>query len=153
MVGAGDQQVGKEPFFEDLTRTLRKTGKPDTSAASVIAPYHLRTGMNETFGFRKIETEVYSSVDFESFTGLDGEAIFMHIEQFAEVHDQAGLRSVETGVNRSVEFLTNKAAALSIGRPCNWIRQSLNAPIHSYSILTQESEGMEEDQPRRQLLE
>src|SRR5260221_11605481 len=128
MVGAGDQQVGKEPFFEDLTRTLRKTGKPDTSAAGVIAPYHLRTAMNETFGFRKVETKAYSAVDFESFTGLDGEAIFMHIEQFAEVHDQAGFRSVDTGVNRSVEFFTSNAAAIYIRRRCYWFRLSLNEP-------------------------
>src|SRR6202158_1662901 len=117
MVGAGDQQVGKEQFLEYLPGTFRKSRKPDTSAASVVAPYHLATAMNETFGFWQIETKVYSSVDFQAFTGLDGEAIFVQVEQFAQVHDHSGLRSIETGVNRSVEFLTNTTAPLSVGSP------------------------------------
>jgi hypothetical protein len=87
--------------------------------------------MNKTFGFWQIETKVYSSVDFQTFTGLDGEAIFVQVEQFTQVHDHSGLRSIEAGVNRSVEFLTNTAAPLSVGSRRNWIRQSMNAPIHS----------------------
>ena len=131
MVGAGDQQVGKEPFFEYLPGTIRKPGKPDTSAASVIAPYHLATAMNEAFGFWQIEAKSHGTVDFQAFTGLDGEAIFMQVEQFAQIHDHTGLRAIETGVNRRVEFLTNAAAPLSVGSPCDWIRQSANALIHS----------------------
>jgi hypothetical protein len=132
VVGAGDQQVGKEPFFEYLAGTIRKPGKPDASAASVIAPYHLAAAMNETFGFWQVEAKGYGSVDFQTFAGLDGEAIFVQVEQFTQVHDHTGLRAIETGVNRSVEFLTNTATPLSDGSPCNWIRQSENAPIHSY---------------------
>src|ERR1700687_6314017 len=110
MVGAGDQQVGKEPLLEYLPGAFRKSRKPDTSAASVIAPYHLAAAMNETFGFWQVEAKGYGSVDFQTFTGLDGEAIFVEVEQFTQVHDHAGLRAIETGVNRSVEFLTNTAA-------------------------------------------
>jgi hypothetical protein len=88
--------------------------------------------MNETLGFWQIEAKRYGSVDFQAFAGLDGEAVFVQVEQLAQVHNHARLRSFETGVNRSVEFLTNTAAPLSVGSPCNWIRQSMNAPIHSY---------------------
>ena len=80
VIGAGDQQVGKEPFFEYLAGTIRKPGKPDASAASVIAPYHLAAAMNETFGFWQVEAKGYGSVDFQTFTGLDGEAIFVEVE-------------------------------------------------------------------------
>ncbi len=87
--------------------------------------------MYVTFGFGQIEAKRYRPVHLQPFTGLDGEALFVQIEQFAQIHNHAGLRPIETGVNRRMEFLTNTAAALSVGSPCNWIRQSENASIHS----------------------
>jgi hypothetical protein len=78
--------------------------------------------MNVTFGFRQIEAKRYGPVHFQAFTGLDGEALFVQIEQFAQVHNHASLRAIETGVNRTVEFLTNTTAPLSVGSPSNWIR-------------------------------
>src|ERR1017187_5163389 len=86
--------------------------------------------MYVTFGFRQIEAERYGPVHLQPFTGLDGEALFVQVEQFAQIHNHLGLRAIETGVNRRMEFLANTAASLSVGSPCNWIRQSENASIH-----------------------
>jgi hypothetical protein len=102
--------------------------------------------MYVTFGFRQIEAKRYGPVHLQPFTGLDGEALFVQVEQFAQIHNHPGLRPIETGVNRRMEFLTNNAPSLSVGSPCNWIRQSENALIHGFpSILTQGSQGREQD--------
>ena len=63
--------------------------------------------MNVTFGFGQIEAKRNRPVHFQAFAGLDSEPIFVQVEQFAQIHDHAGLRSVETGINGSVKFLTN----------------------------------------------
>jgi hypothetical protein len=115
-----------------LPGTLGEPGKPDASAARVIAPHYLATAMNVTLGFRQIEAKRYGPVHLQPFTGLDGEALFVQVEQFAQIHNHPGLRPIETGVNRCIEFLTNTAPSLSAGRRCTWIRQSKNALIHGF---------------------
>jgi hypothetical protein len=100
--------------------------------------------MNVTLGFRKIEAKGYSAVDLQRLTGLDGEALFVQIEQFAQVHHDAGLRGIETGVDRGVEFMTNVAPALSGARPRDWTRQSAKTLLHNRSILTQGWQGRQQ---------
>jgi hypothetical protein len=113
------------PFLKScgyVAGTLRKRGKLDTSAARFIAPDHLATAVNVSFCFRQIEAQGYGPVHFQRFTGLDSEAVFVPIEQFAQIHNHAGPRAIETDVNGSMKFLTNATAPLP---------QSANAPIHS----------------------
>jgi hypothetical protein len=78
--------------------------------------------MNETFGFREIKTKRDASIHFQAFAGLDGEAVFVQVEQFAQIHNHAGVQTIEAGIHRSVEFLTHTPTTLSVGSPCNWIR-------------------------------
>jgi hypothetical protein len=73
-------------------------------------------------GFGQIEAEGYGPVRLQAFTGSNREAFLIQVEQFAKVHNHAGLRGIETGVNRGVEFLTNPTSALSVESPGNWIR-------------------------------
>ena len=84
--------------------------------------------MNEAFCFRKIEANRNRPVHFEAFAGLNGKAVFVQVEQFTEVDNQAALRRVEAGVNRSVEFLANTVAPLSAGKA-----QHLDPPMYEYS--------------------
>jgi hypothetical protein len=85
--------------------------------------------MNKIPSFRQIEAKCNRSVDFQAFPGLNGESILIQVEQFAQVDDHTGLRTIETGVNRSVKLLTSTTAPLTVGGPGNWIRQSRSAPI------------------------
>ena len=147
VVGTANQEVGKKPLFQYLPGSVGKAGKADTCASSVIAPDHVATAMNEASCLRQIEAKRHGTVHFQGFSGLNCEAIFVQVEQFAEIHDHAGLRAIETGVNRSVEFLTNRAAPLSLGKSGNWIRQSISAPIHSCFHINSGMDG-EEDQSR-----
>ena len=94
--------------------------------------------MKVIFGFRHIEAHGYRSIHFQALAGLDGETFFVQIQQFAKVYDHAWFWTIETGIYRSVNFMTKVATTLSDGRSCDWIRQTANTAVHTCYILTQD---------------
>ena len=102
VIRRGDQQICKKPFLERLPRCVRQGGKPDAAAASVVTPDHFATAVNETSGFRQIEAKRDCPVYFQAFTGLDGEAFLVQVEQLAEVDHHARVGAIKTGVHGSV---------------------------------------------------
>jgi len=55
--------------------------------------------MDETPGFGKIEAKGEGAVGFKTLAGLNGKTFFVQVDQFAEIDNEAGLRSVEAGVD------------------------------------------------------
>jgi hypothetical protein len=110
----GDQQISQEPFFQYSPRTWRKGAESNASAASVVAPDDLAAAVNVTLGFGEIEAKRDGSTNFEAFAGLNGEALFVQIEQFAQVDGNAG-GTVKTDIDGRMEFLTNLAAPILSG--------------------------------------
>src|ERR1022692_1803724 len=138
-IRAGDQQISKKPFFQNAPGTLGQFGKLNAAASRLIAPNDPASAVDEALGFREIEANGYRAIDFERFAGLDGETIFVQIEEFTQVHHQAGLRAIKTGVNRAVKLLTNTTAPFSVG--CNRIRHSSKTAIHGWHHINSETCG------------
>jgi hypothetical protein len=91
---------------------LRKSRETDASPARIITPDHLAGAVNVTLSFWQLEAKRYRPVYFQFFASLYGKAIFVQIEQFTKIHNQTCLGTIETGINRRVEFLANRAAPL-----------------------------------------
>jgi hypothetical protein len=72
--------------------------------------------MDETPGFGKIEAKGEGAVGFKTLAGLNGKTFFVQVDQFAEIDNEAGLRSVEAGVDGSMELLANATATVVIRR-------------------------------------
>ena len=122
--------------------------------------------MNVFFGFRQIEAEGNRAIRRETVVimhgvvahrvvvhggwngSLHGEAIFVQVEQFAQVEYGARTRRIEADIDRRMKALTNSAASLTVRKARARIRQS-EAPIHGCTILTQTSTGGENDRESR----
>jgi len=137
-VRASDQQVVEKPFLQNFLGIFGERREADPATARVIAPDDLATAMDVAFRFRQIEAERDGPIHFQALAGLDGEPMFVEVEQFAQIHNHPSLRAVKAGVHRSVKFLANRETPLSLRKSGNWIRQSANAPIHLGLILTRE---------------
>jgi hypothetical protein len=72
--------------------------------------------MDETPGFGKIEAKGEGAVGFKTLAGLNGKTFFVQVDQFAEIDNEAGLRSVEAGVDGGMELLANATATVVIRR-------------------------------------
>ncbi len=101
--------------------------KAIAGAAGVIAPNDHAAAVDQALGLRKIETKRDRMINLEairtlSFSapqtdgsagGLNTEAVFVEVEQFAQIKDDPRLRPVETGVDGSVELVTKSTPAIS----------------------------------------
>ena len=105
-----DEKVGEEPLFEGFRGTLGKRSKTDASAARVVAPDDLASAMDETAGFGKIEAKGQSAMRFKALARLNGETFFVQVDEFAEIDNESGLRTIEAGVDRGMESLANATA-------------------------------------------
>jgi hypothetical protein len=108
------KRIGEEPFPERGEGLRREIEEMDAGVAGGIRPDDGPGALDCGVGFRKVEKQILIASDFEGRCGLDRHAVFVEIQNLAEVWRWV-VGGIQADVSGEVQFVAHTASPICMG--------------------------------------